>query len=149
MTFIWGRRIWSFWACAAAASALGMVLAALVVSRFPGPPVGQILLFAGVPVTLVVASRLSVRFGPEGLAVPRIVGRTCLPVSQIAGLRVVATQVQTVPPVPVLIPRLELVDGSSRDLRLLAGYDFVPGARAAFTRSMDILASTLGVPLKP
>lgn len=126
-----------------------MVLAGLIVWRFPGPPLGPILLFAAAPVTLVVASRLWVGFGPDGLAVPGILGRTRVSVSQISGLRVLEHEVPTLPPVPVLVPRLELVDGSSRDLRIMAGYVFVPFARASFDRSMHVVASTLGVQLIP
>lgn len=126
-----------------------MVLAALVVWRVPGPPVGPILLFAGVPVTLLVASKMWVGFGPEGLAVPGLAGRTRLPVSQIAGLRVVESQIPTVPPTTILVPRLELVDGSARDLKLLTAYAFLPGAREAFARTMHVLATALEIELMP
>ncbi|WP_157557626.1 hypothetical protein [Intrasporangium oryzae] len=147
MTLVLGRRIWSFWALTLVVMAAGMAFAGALVWGFPGPPVGPLLVFVGVPIALLVASRLWVGFGADGVIVPAVRGRNRIAASSVVSLAVVESRAPTVPPVPRLVPRLQMVDGSVRDLRVLTAYMFGPAARPAFDRAMQALAQALGKPV--
>ncbi|GAA2474066.1 hypothetical protein GCM10009858_09320 [Terrabacter carboxydivorans] len=127
--------------------ALGMVLIGVVTWDFPGPPIGKVVLFVGVPVALIVASRLWVGFGPDGLSIPGVLGRKRIPAEQVQSVSVAQRQVGTLPPTPSLVPQLHMADGSVRELKVLTEYLFVPGARKGFERGMREVAGTLGKPL--
>ena len=140
-----GKTIWSSWALTLASCAVGCVLVAVIAWSFPGPPIGPIVLAVAV-VLIVTASRLYVRIEPDGLSVPRGLGRATIRRTDLVGLSI-GSESRLAPTANMSTLTAHMADGSQRPIWLLMSFDALPGGLALLRKAADLLARSLELPL--